>query len=366
MQKYYNIVSCALKLGIFDTSFFGSQKCLKRKNVTTIMKFKINLLLIFTALLIFNSCNKDDDGNGVTPVPTRDRAEQQLVDNDSLLKYFETHYYNAATFASEGSYQLSDIVLEELPKNEDGSYKPLPNPETNRLLIDELNRTEGILKSYNTTYEETDYTFYVLKLNQGGGEPVYHTDRIKINYEGQTQDDNVFDESINPAVLELSANSINNFGGPEGGVIRGWLEVIPMFNTAEVGVVINEDGTETYNDPGLGVMFLPSGLGYFNGAPGRISAYSNLIFKFAVFQNEHLDHDNDGIFSHLEDLNDNGDSFDDDTDEDRIPNYLDVDDDGDGVPTINEDLNGDGDPTNDLNAAGVPLYLDPDSSESNA
>lgn len=128
--------------------------------------------------------------------------------------------------------------------------------------------------------------------------------------------------------------------------------------------------------------------------------------------------DDDDVPAELEDINGNGDLFDDDTDGDGIPNfldtdddndnvltkseklvavddngveitdengdlvyvdtdndgnlnYLDNDDDGDGVLTINEDLNYCEDPENpalnpgnDLNADGLPNYLNPDISES--
>jgi hypothetical protein len=60
-----------------------------------------------------------------------------------------------------------------------------------------------------------------------------------------------------------------------------------------------------------------------------------------------------------------------DTDADTIPNYLDDDDDGDGVLTRNEDLNACEDPENpalnpdnDLNADGLQNYLNPDETES--
>ena len=328
------------------------------------MKFRITLLLVFGFLLIFNSCDKDDD-NGITLVPARDRAEQQLVDNDSLLGYFETHYYNAADFMPGENYEVSDIILSELPKDENGNYLDLPDPERNRLLIDELNDPNGKLIMYSTTFQEAEYDYYVLKLNEGGGNDVYHTDNIKINYEGRLQDQSIFDQSINPAVLAMG-NSVGADGTLVGGVIQGWKEVLTKFKTAEGDAIINEDGTESYNNYGFGVMFIPSGLAYFSRSQGTIQAYSNLIFKFALYRSEQTDADNDGVMSHLEDLNNNLNGFDDDTDEDGSPNFLDNDDDGDGVPTINEDLNGDGDPTNDLNADGVPLYLDKNSTESNA
>ena len=127
--------------------------------------------------------------------------------------------------------------------------------------------------------------------------------------------------------------------------------------------------------------------------------------------------DNDGIPPELEDINNNGNLFDDDsdgdgipdfldtdddndnvltaseeleardengniitdengnvvyvdTDNDGVPNYLDDDDDGDGVLTRNEDLNACEDPENpalnpdnDLNADGLANYLNPEISE---
>jgi hypothetical protein len=74
-----------------------------------------------------------------------------------------------------------------------------------------------------------------------------------------------------------------------------------------------------------------------------------------------IDSDGDGILDYLEDVNRNGDYFDDDTDGDGMPNYMDEDDDNDGIRTIDEDANHDGDPTNDdTDDDGVPDYLDVD------
>ncbi|MCX7547674.1 hypothetical protein OS188_06895 [Xanthomarina sp. F1114] len=49
-----------------------------------------------------------------------------------------------------------------------------------------------------------------------------------------------------------------------------------------------------------------------------------------------------------------------DTDGDGIPNYLDNDDDGDGILTINEDVNQDLNPANDYTNPNLPDYLNPD------
>ncbi|WP_372936949.1 hypothetical protein [Seonamhaeicola sp.] len=74
--------------------------------------------------------------------------------------------------------------------------------------------------------------------------------------------------------------------------------------------------------------------------------------------------DGDGIDSELEDINGNGDLTDDDTDNDGIPNYKDVDDDGDNVLTKDEnpdpDDDGDLSDAQDTDNDGIPDYLDAD------
>ena len=82
----------------------------------------------------------------------------------------------------------------------------------------------------------------------------------------------------------------------------------------------------------------------------------------------YFEDDDDGIPAEMEDINGNGNLFDDDTDGDGIPNFLDEDDDGDNVLTKTELLDydntdDDGDPlTNpkDTDGDGIPNYLDPD------
>lgn len=74
-----------------------------------------------------------------------------------------------------------------------------------------------------------------------------------------------------------------------------------------------------------------------------------------------IDSDQDWVIDTLEDLNHNGNLYDDDTDHDGIPNFLDKDDDNDWVLTIFEDINLDWNPQNDdSDHDGIPNYLDTD------
>jgi len=280
---------------------------------------KIGILMLFLTLGL-SSCNKDDDAT--PPTPPRDRNDQQKKDKDSLIKYLETHYYNSADFEANPNPSISDLVITKLA---DGEVVP----DGHIILKNSPNLSTKII-----TFEKTEYEFYVLKLNQGGGEdsPTF-ADNVFVNYEGFTLDNKIFDSAVNPVTFEL----IN--------LIPGWRKVLPDFNTAE-SFADNDDGTVNFMNKGVGVMFLPSGLGYFSNAQANIPAYSPIIFKFELLRMYQNDFDGDGIPSYLEELTENGeftvnfenknDPDDDDTDGDFNPDYADTDDDGDGVLTKNE------------------------------
>ena len=322
------------------------------------MKFKLYILLI-TILLVGFSCGDDDD-DGIIEVPEADRTEQQVIDNDSLVSYLQSHYVDASLLSNNPTISFTEININQLP--DDGE---LPNPDQNSLLID-------IVETLTTTYFDVEYEYYILKINQGGSEnsPNF-SDKVRVSYEGTLMDDTVFDSSSTPVDFDLTST------------IAGWGRVLPEFNLAE-DFVINSDGTVTYNNPGIGIMFLPSGLGYYSAAAGSVPVYSNLIFKFKVFQSELNDHDFDNVPSHLEDINGDYDLTNDNSDDDTFADFVDSDDDNDGTLTIDEDLepdsdltvdrDGDGDPTNDIgdgdptnddtDGDGIPNYLDPDDTAS--
>tara|TARA_B100000287_G_scaffold432398_1_gene491667 strand:- start:232 stop:1209 length:978 start_codon:yes stop_codon:yes gene_type:complete len=322
------------------------------------MKFKLYILLI-TILLLGFSCGDDDD-DGIVEVPEADRTEQQVIDNDSLVSFLQSHYVDESLLTNNPTILFSEIEINQLP--EDGE---LPNPDQNSLLID-------MVETLTTTYFDVEYEYYILKINQGGSEnsPNF-SDKVRVSYEGTLMDDTVFDSSSTPVDFDLTST------------IAGWGRVLPEYNNAE-DFIVNSDGTVTYNNPGIGIMFLPSGLGYYSAAAGTVPVYSNLIFKFKVFQSEVNDHDFDNVPSHLEDLNGDYDLTNDDTDDDTFADFIDSDDDNDGTLTIDEDLepdsdltvdrDGDGDPTNDIgdgdptnddtDGDGIPNYLDPDDTAS--
>ncbi|MGJ5641222.1 FKBP-type peptidyl-prolyl cis-trans isomerase [Formosa sp. S-31] len=304
-------------------------------------------ILLLGAVL---SCKKDDDKD-VVEVEVRDRAEVYEENIAELEAYLDTHFYNYEEFDFENPYSEANdnfqIVIDTIA-GENSDKIPL------------IDRSELKLKLVNSDSDtdEIEYKLYYLELRKGLGDSIHPTDRAHIQYKGMLIDNTVFDSAITPVGLSMSTI------GSDYGVVKGFKEGTIEFRTS-VGNSENGDGTVTYHNHGIGALFIPSGLGYFSTTQTKIPAYSNLIFLIHTPGVTFLDHDGDLVPSYMEDLNGNGDIYDDDTDGDEIPDALDIDDDGDGVLTPYEDIDGDGDPTNDIGKNGIPKYLDAEETESN-
>lgn len=281
------------------------------------MKFKSLKLILFLFVMVsvFVACEDEDD-----PIQNEfieeDRTEQQAKDKDSLLNYLNSHYYNSEFFETGTNHTIEEIVITELLEDEDV-------PAGHKLLIEDV-----IIKT--TTYVDVEYEYYYLTLNQGGGDSPEFTDKVRVRYEGYLVDGgNTFDQVSTPIDLDLYGIAFGT------GAITGWQRIMPEFNVS-TSFSIGNDNIVSYDNYGMGMMFIPSGLGYFSFPRTGIPTYSNLIFKFELLQTQVNDHDGDGIPSYIEDYDGNLDPFDDNTDDDAAPDYIDLDDDADGVLTINE------------------------------
>jgi len=298
------------------------------------MKIKNYLYLILTLVLGFYSCGNDDDE--VVQTPPRDRAEQYLVDIDSIEEFLSTHFYNYEEFQLDPNSSTFEIEFDTIA-GENSDKIPLIDQVEDKLVYDA---------------EEVEYKLYYLKVREGLGDTPTFGDSTFVTYTGTLIDQNVFDNSPIPIWFQLP------------NVVQGFREGVIEFNGA-TGFTENPDGTFNYDNFGIGAIFLPSGLGYFNAPTAGTSAYSPLIFTFHMLGVNEADSDNDGVLNIDEDLDGDRNLYSDDTDEDLIPDFLDSDDDGDNILTIYEDLNEDGDPRNDdSDNDGIPNYLDKDSTVS--
>lgn len=299
-------------------------------------------ILIIFALI---SCSKDDNKNGESE-PPRDESEVYQENQEEIETFLETHFYHLVDVDNTDFKQIAfDTIAGE-------------HADKTPLIEDEA------LESKTVESDEVEYKVYYLKVRKGFDEVYQPTfaDKVVLTFQLKNFKDKVFNQAHNPRVIDMPQSQSNI-------VTRGAIAGITEFKGAS-GFNENSDGTISYEDNyGIGAVFIPSGLGYFNNSPSLgLEPYDPFIMTFQLYHAVQMDHDGDGIPSYLEDINGNEFLNDDDTDRDGTPNYLDPDDDGDGVPTEDEIIIHETDkdwltPDDiefiDSDNSGTPDYLDP-------
>ncbi len=282
------------------------------------MKRFFTLAVLCSGSLLFWNCNPDDDTPKVTE---RDRQEvynedinkiETFLKSNSIeinadgVKFTTTEPNSANSIWNQTTYQLQSVNVSNLPyyTNDQGVQKLTDN---------------------------VSYKLYYIVVNEGGGNYMNIYDNAFTAYTGYKLDQTIFDTY--PFGFWSAYPSFSTYTE----TITGYRQILQKVKTA-TGIIENPDGTYTYENPGRVIVFIPSGLGYFSSAPanGTIGQYEPLIFDITLIANKEVDHDNDGILDKYEDLNENGDLWDDDTDGDGKANFIDIDDDGDGYTTRQE------------------------------
>ena len=293
-----------------------------------------NLFLILVIGILTISCNKDDN-NSTIAAPPRDYAVQYATDLDSINKYIDSHYISV-----DANHNVTLTLI------------PNPNPE-NKISI--RNQQEYPLQYKTVTKNGVDYQVYYLKLQEGINDSPTAVDSVYVSYKGNLLNDVEFDASPTPLWFQLES------------VVSGWAEIIPLFKTGNYDTASGPNPA-TFSDFGVGVMFLPSGLAYFNRIPSAlVPQYSPLVFSFKLNKQRYKDHDRDGIFSkdEVDPLNPTQSPLLYDSDGDGTPNMYDVDDDNDRYLTKVEILINGSNPSFDaiLNCSGtiggIKKHLDP-------
>lgn len=305
------------------------------------IKFKHLFCTVFLSALLY-SCGSDSN-----TIVKFDHEAQALKDKDSIANFLDNYYFD-------------DTI---------DSIKPLVSGKT---------PLSGDARLIKKTHIENDISYDLYHIITKEGESIKQgvsSSKITTSIGRPTSLDSVFTKYQVWYTSKTSEFVLNQTGSTPiwwnltasnspiaaRNPIRGWSLGIPNFRA---GLNNTSDGPISYEKFGKGILIIPSGLAYAELPSGNIPANSQLVFYIDLLDFvENTDHDQDGVFSILEDADEDGNSRNDDTDKDRIVNYLDVDDDGDGILTKNEDPNGDGDPSNDFsdpNKPTVPDYLNRD------
>ncbi len=269
---------------------------------------KLALIFVFGLTLIgltMASCSKNE-----TPsydVALREYPVQYIADTIEIDKYLNTHYISSV----DADF---NITFAKIPTG--GTQLSIRAQRTYQLL-------SKMVKNDN---QGVNYKVYYLKLREGTNESTSSVDSVYVSYKGSLLTDEQFDYSETPIWFQLES------------VISGWGEIIPEFKTGTYDTAPGPNPS-TFSNFGAGVMFLPSGLAYYNQMPSSlIPSYSPLIFSFKLKSQKSRDHDRDGILSKYEvaaptTLVPNPKQKDYDSDGDGTPNFYDIDDDGDRFMT---------------------------------
>lgn len=279
------------------------------------MKHLSKCLLVLIGLGILASCKKDDD---IVIPPPRDRQEVYNEDIDEIETYLRASYMS---FDSD-----MNVTIDSIP--EGGSQISIWDQTTYPLQhITVKNDSRISLRVNGRIDDNVDYKLYYIVLNEGGGETPTQVDSTFTAYKGFNLKNEVFDQNNTGAWFTFPDNQTTTISG-----FRQILSKIKAAQSSSEG----SNGFVNYVNYGNVIVFIPSGLAYFNTNRPGIGSYNPIVFQIKLLSIKERDHDRDRVMSKYEDLNNNNDYFDDDTDGDGIPNFLDTDDDGDGRLTRRE------------------------------
>ncbi len=310
---------------------------------------KMNRIVALLLLLVAFSCKDDDDAPAVEVKPPRLLSEVAVEDDAKIKEYLKTHFYNHEEFANPPADFDFKIKIDRIAGDNADKIPMFDQEELKSEVITVLSSAFG-----RTDGEEVSHTLYYLVAREGTGESPTIGDNVVLQYEGSLLDGVLFDGWSTPIKEYLSGN-----------LTRGYGNGVKKFKSG-TGPIENGDGTVSYEGYGVGLIFIPSGLGYFDKPRegSGIPKHEPLIFKIDVLAFEKdTDFDGDGIPSILEDLDGDGNLNNDNTDGDAGANHRDIDDDNDGKPTRDEiEIDDEGNITYpDTDGDGTPDYLDSDS-----
>jgi hypothetical protein len=282
--------------------------------------------------LVIYSCSKDS--SSIEEIPANDIGPQYVLENDSIVEFLQTHFYNYKDFENLSSNNTVELLIDTISGDNIDKISLFDQVSTLSIDIEDDNN------------EMISHNMYYIINREGNGDSPTVADSVFVAYKGMTLGNTTFDNRKNPTWLDNTT------------VVRGFKEFTALLKRGDIST--NNDGTYLLSNYGIGMAIMPSALGYYNNSTLLIPAYFPLIFQINLTTYNSTDHDHDGINSIDEDLNGDHVFSNDDTDEDNLPNYRDADDDGDGVLTIDEyDADSDG-VVDDTDGDGIPDYLDND------
>lgn len=281
------------------------------------MKLSLRLLLLLPFIFLLTGCPKDDGPEEIAIRPYSEVYAEDIAE----IEFFMDNYY--MTVDSDNNVTFTKITTSSpgtpISAHPDLEFKTISKDGVDHKLYfislqDGIGNTDTDSDTTNDNPTRLDSIFTTYKgtsINKN-----YVTNEITIN---------TFEEASTPVWFELQ------------GVIQGWQEIFPDFKIGN-SVTNPATGLTTFSGYGAGVMFIPSGLGYYSQSVTSIGGgYTPIIFSFKLMKLRYRDHDGDKILTKDEyggPITYTSTAL--DSDGDGKADYGDFDDDNDGKLTKEE------------------------------
>ena len=191
-------------------------------------------IYIFSFIILFYSCSgSGDDDTDI--VPAEPLMDQYTKENDSIVEFMKTHFYNYEDFNSLSSNSSVELSIDTIAG--DNLDKTPIFDQVSTLTINLIDENDEVVP-HNM--------YYVINREGSGANPSV-ADSVFVAYDGRLIDGSSFDNRKFPIWIDL-ANSL-----------QGFREGVSELRTGKYSE--NSNGTIEYNSFGVGLFFIPSGIG---------------------------------------------------------------------------------------------------------
>ena len=198
-------------------------------------KHFFSLLYLSLTLIIVFSCSSDSSDDQQTALPPNEIGPQYTKENDSIIDFLKNHFYNYDDFENISSNEQIELKIDSI-KGDNLNKTPLFNQVTT-MSVDILNSND----------EKISHNLYYIITRPGVGESPTVADSVFVSYKGMLISNSTFDTRKNPVWLDQTS------------VVRGFQEFTPLLKKGNV--IINNNGTYSFENFGSGIVIFPSKLG---------------------------------------------------------------------------------------------------------
>ena len=128
-----------------------------------------NIIFFLSIVILFNSCGGTDDEE-IDSVPMEPISTQYVIENDSIIEYMQTHFYNYEDFTNLSSNNTIELIIDTI--SGDNSDKISLFDQVTTLSIDILDENDEVVP----------HNLYYIINREGSGQSPTVADSVFVSY----------------------------------------------------------------------------------------------------------------------------------------------------------------------------------------